>query len=190
MEILELYDLIQYFSRVFKHLKIDFFLTGSVAASFYGKPRSTNDVDVVADIHEHHVAGLLEQFPAPGFYLSEQALREALAHRSQFNILHPGTGLKIDVMIPQDNAFNASRFQRRRESVPVAEGMTFLASGEDVILMKMKYYQEGGSDKHLADIEGIFAVSGQNLDLDYLEVWAERLGLQETWSRIRKTLGL
>jgi len=36
----------------------------------------------------------------------------------------------------------------------------FVARPEDVILSKMQYYREGGSEKHLRDITGMLKVSG------------------------------
>lgn len=190
MQIQSLENLIQYLTKAFRELQIDFFLTGSTASSFYGAPRSTNDVDVVALLEEKHITDLFRLFPSTDFYLSDIAIHQAIRDRSQFNILHPSSGLKIDVMIPEDNEFNASRFRRKKESVPLTEGMTAIASEDDVILMKMKYYSEGGSDKHLADIAGIIAFSGNNIDLEYLNYWADRLGVNDIWRKIKNKSGL
>lgn len=34
--------------------------------------------------------------------------------RSQFNIIHPSSGLKIDVIIPKKDEFDRRRFERRK----------------------------------------------------------------------------
>jgi hypothetical protein len=39
------------------------------------------------------VAGL---FPPPDFYLSIDAAREAVRLQSQFNVIHPASGMKVD----------------------------------------------------------------------------------------------
>jgi hypothetical protein len=63
------------------------------------------------------------------------------------------------------------------------------ASPEDIILMKMRYFQEGGSEKHLRDIAGILIVSGSEIDIAYLEKWIEEFGLQDIWKLISDKMG-
>jgi hypothetical protein len=60
------------------------------------------------------------------------------------------------------------------------------ASPEDVIIKKMAYFQEGGSDKHLRDIAGVLRLQGEALDRAYIEVWAGKLGLSAMWQEIQK----
>ena len=71
--------------------------------------------------------------------------------------------------------------------LPDREGFT--ARPEDLILSKMLYYQEGGSEKHLRDITGMFKVSGDQIDRAYIRDWADRLGLLDIWLAIEKRLG-
>ena len=67
--------------------------------------------------------------------------------------------------------------------LPDMEGYT--ARPEDVILAKMQYYREGGSEKHLRDITGILKVSGEDVDRAYVNKWAEQLNLKEIWDAIQ-----
>jgi len=62
------------------------------------------------------------------------------------------------------------------------------ASPEDVILKKMEYYKEGGSEKHLRDITGILKISGEKIDRPYIVSWAERMGVIEIWEAILRRL--
>ena len=102
----------------------------------------------------------------------------------QFNILHPSSGLNIDVMVAEESSFNASRFDRLR-LIPLAPGVTAaFASPEDVILKKLEYYREGGSDTHLRDIAGVIRIMGSELDHEYVEAWALRLGLSKLWHTV------
>jgi hypothetical protein len=59
-----------------------------------------------------------------------------------------------------------------------------VAAPEDVILGKLLYYREGGSEKHIRDITGIVKVSGQYLDRDYLARSAAQLGVADMWEAI------
>lgn len=181
---MELSDLLKYLIESFERLGIRHFVTGSMASMFYGEPRFTNDIDVVADIKEEHVLGLLKLFPADEFYLSSDAVRNAIKNRSQFNIIHPTSGLKVDVAIHKDDAFDKSRFKRVKTVSPFEGTKESIASAEDVIVMKMRYYKEGGSEKHLRDITAILKISGNDIDRGYIESWAKSFGLTDIWESI------
>jgi aminopeptidase N len=134
------------------------------------------------------MSGLLAQFPADEFYLSDEAIRDALVRKGQFNIIHPTSGLKIDVIIQQGTAFEQSRFTRARlVHFTDLRGGRF-AAPEDVILKKMAYYREGGSEKHLRDIAGIMKVSAHMVDVAYITEWAGRLGVEEIWRAVQRRL--
>lgn len=97
----------------FETLDIPYFITGSIASIAWGEPRYTNDIDVVADIFLRNIEQLLAAFPSPEFYVSESAVRAAVLKRFQFNIIHPTSDLKVDVMIPADDVYNRLRMSRR-----------------------------------------------------------------------------
>lgn len=73
---------------------------------------------------------------------------------------------------------------RTRRLRPGKDYEVTFASPEDVILKKMEYYREGGSDKHLRDIAGILKISGAQIDRAYIEDWASRLGVSEIWRQV------
>ena len=185
---MELHELLDRLVSALERLQIPYLITGSVAAMAYGEPRLTNDIDVVIDINEGHVSGLLAQFPADEYYLSDEAIREALVRKSQFNIIHPASGLKIDVMIQQGTPFERSRFKRARLVHFTDEHGGRFAAPEDVILKKMEYYREGGSEKHLRDIAGIMKISAGMIDESYIGQWADQLGLREIWDAMLRRL--
>jgi hypothetical protein len=178
---MEQHELLATVVNCLESLGVRYLVTGSVASMAYGEPRLTNDIDVVADLKDQHVAELVGRFPAPDFYVSEDAVRRAIERRHQFNIIHPASGLKADVIIPEGDEFDESRFARARRLAPTAGTEAAFASPEDVILKKLLYYQEGGSEKHLRDIAGVLKVSPEALDLAYLADWAEKLNVGEEW---------
>lgn len=180
-------ELLRYATRILERLELRYFVTGSSATIFYGEPRFTNDIDIVLDLPPGRIAELCAAFPAEEFYVSEEAARQAVARRRQFNVIHPASGLKLDLMIPAESAFNRSRFSRIRRLRPAPDYDAAFASVEDVILKKMEYYREGGSDKHLRDIAGVLKISGGEIDRAYVEDWAARLGLEEIWEGISKS---
>jgi hypothetical protein len=71
----------------------------------------------------------------------------------------------------------------------VGEGLEFrFSSPEDVILKKLEFYREGGSEKHLRDIAGVLKVQGDKIDRRYIAGWASRLGVADIWEEIFRRL--
>jgi hypothetical protein len=155
-----------------------------MATIFYGEARLTIDVDVVVDLPEERIADFCTAFSSDEYYLDEETVERAVRTRGQFNILHPKSGLKVDVMVPPGDDFNRSRFSRVRRLHPAPDVEVSFASPEDVILKKLVFYREGGSDKHLRDIRGVLRISRADLDFAYLDDWAERLGVADLWRRL------
>src|SRR5436853_236447 len=94
-------ELLGYVANVFDRLRIEYAVVGAMASSYYGEARFTADVDIVVNLPEQAVPALLQAFPTDQYYVSEDAVRQAIRNRAQFNILRPDSGLKIDVMIPK-----------------------------------------------------------------------------------------
>lgn len=185
---MELTELMSVVAAALDGLAIPYFITGSCASISYGEPRLTNDIDIVADISAKQVAPLLEHFPLPEFYVSEDAVREAIALKGQFNIIHPASGLKVDIIISKGSEYDDRQFERRKRMPLSQESAADFASPEDVIVMKMEYYRRGGSEKHLRDITGMLKVSGNAIDREDISRWAKRLGLEEIWAAVLKRI--
>lgn len=71
-------------------------LVGSIATMSYGEPRATLDIDVVVALDASELDVVAGLFPPPDFYLSIDAAREAVRLQSQFNVIHPASGMKVD----------------------------------------------------------------------------------------------
>jgi hypothetical protein len=182
-------DLLCHVVETLETLGIPYLVTGAVAAIAYGEPRFTNDIDVVVDLPASKILELRARFPSPEYYVSELAIREAVARRHQFNIIHPGSGLKIDMIVRKDTPFDQGRFARQRRLPIAPEAEASFASPEDVILKKLEYYREGGSEKHLRDIAGILKITGDRVDSDYISKWSKALGVAEIWEAVSNRRG-
>jgi hypothetical protein len=178
------YELLEIIVKILEKLNIPYLVTGSTAAMAYGEPRLTNDIDIVAGIHSSHVPKLLAELPSDQFYFDDDMIREAIRHKTQFNIIHPSSGLKIDIIIRNETAFNDSRFHRIRRIKPGENYEADFASPEDIIIMKMRYFKDGGSDKHLRDIAGILKISGMEIDRQYIADWAKKLDVLDIWELV------
>jgi hypothetical protein len=174
--------------EVLDALQLPYAIVGSWASGFWGDPRMTRDIDVVVRIGDQHISQLLACFPAPEFYASRPAMEEAIRMDGQFNIIHPTSGNKIDFMIAKTSAWGDAQLARRRRVGIVPGRQGYIAAPEDVILGKLLYYREGGSDRHLSDIAGILAKSGAAVDLSYVQTMAEQLSVGEEWRVVLSAL--
>jgi len=170
--------------RVLESLGIPYMVVGSYGSGAWGEPRFTRDIDIVVALKASDADRLTKEFPCPEFYLSEEAVRDAVARRGQFNVIHPPSGVKIDFILEGTGAWERQQLGRRVKIRLQPDLELFVAAAEDVIIGKMLYYGEGGSDKHLRDITGILKVSGEDLDRAYIERWSRDLGLAEIWSMV------
>jgi predicted nucleotidyltransferase len=115
---------------------------------------------------------------------------DAARRPSQFNILWPSEGVKADIMVFRDTPFDNSRLSRaRRVDVP-GVGSVMVAAPEDIILKKLEFFREGGSDKHVRDITSVLKSQKASIDLAYIERWALRTGVQDQWVMIKGRLGI
>ena len=181
-------DLLRYLAETFERLGLRYLVTGSTATIVYGEPRFTNDIDVVVDLPASRIEDLLSVFPASEFYVSRSAVQAAVARKHQFNIIHPASGLKADVIVATESEFDRGRLRRSRQLPVLPERTVSFASPEDVILKKLQYFQEGGSEKHLRDIAGVLLIQGDALDHEYISAWAERLQVADEWALVRSRL--
>ena len=177
-------ELLAYARNACESLDLLYLVTGSTATIAYGEPRFTNDIDILVDLPISKVAAFFEQFSPAQFYVSKSAIEDAVRRKSQFNVIHPASGLKIDFIVLGDSDFDRSRSARRRELYVLQEHSVWFAAPEDVIIKKMVYFREGGSDKHLRDIAGVLRIQGERIDRDYIQRWVDRLGLAEIWTAI------
>lgn len=169
---------------VCQQLDLTYLIVGSTATIAYGEPRFTNDIDVALALPARKVVAFCECFPASDYYLSEMAVAEAVEQQSQFNLIHPTSGLKVDFIVLTDSEFDQSRLRRKRDLPVFEEGSACFASPEDVILKKMVYHREGGSDKHLRDIAGVLRIQGDRLEREYIGTWADKLGVGDIWRAV------
>jgi len=50
-----------------------------------------------------------------------------------------------------------------------------------LILKKLLYYRDGGSEKHLRDVKAMLEISGDAIDVDRVERGVEGMDLREIW---------
>lgn len=166
---------------VLERLGIAWYVGGSVASTVHGRFRATNDVDLIANLREEHASPLCAALEAD-HYIDEASICDAVRHESSFNLIHYGTGLKIDVFIAADTEYEAN-VQARCVSESVGDGADtrrfWVASTEDTILAKLAWYHRGGgaSQRLWRDVQGVIELRGHEFNVKYLRRWAPMLGV-------------
>lgn len=173
-------DIVLQLIRVLEEIGVPYHLGGSFASSIHGIPRQTHDADLVVELEARQVPRLVSALEAD-FYLDEEIIRQALGRGTSFNLVHLGSGFKIDLFPRGSGAFDRLEFTRhRRERLSQEPPLeVFVKSPEDTVLRKIEWYRNGGmtSDRQWTDVLGVLKTQGPDLDLEYLRRWAEELGL-------------
>jgi hypothetical protein len=177
-------DLIELFVARLEALGARYLVTGSVAATLYGEPRATHDIDLVVELSAAHREALPSAFPVEEFYLPPPEvvrLEGEREGRGHFNIIHHASGLKADIYLIGGDALHDWAFRNARH-YSIGSVDVQVAPPEYVIVRKLEFYREGGSPKHLRDIRAMLRVSSELIDLATLEEWIGRRGLAAQWS--------
>lgn len=167
---------------------IRYMVTGSVASIVYGEPRLTHDIDLVVDLDLRDAERVVQAFPLDEFYcppleIIEIELKRNL--RGHFNIIHHETGFRADVYISGHDDLHRWALENRK-SFQIRGEIVWVAPIEYVIVRKLQYYHEGGSDKHLRDIAGMLSISSDQIDFEILGKRIKDFGLEEEWEAAQK----
>jgi hypothetical protein len=166
---------------------IPYMVAGSMGSSLHGRPRATQDADVVIDPTEDQLGfflTLLEQ----AYYVSREAAFEALRRRTMFNIVDFEGGWKADLILRKDRSFSRQEFERRRQIEAMGQTL-WVVSPEDTILSKLEWMKGRKSDVQYSDALGVAVAQWGNLDIEYLHRWAGPLGVEKMLTRLLKEAG-
>jgi hypothetical protein len=173
--------IIERLADVLDSLDIRYAIGGSLASGLYGTVRFTRDADISIapfSIVADRLYGLLKN----EFYVSREAMAEALRSHGSFNVIHLKTSFKIDLFVQRPTEFEQQLLTRSRMLKLTEGGMREMSvvSPEDIILLKLRWFRETGgtSERQWGDVLGVLRVQGEALDHQYLAVWAKKLGLE------------
>lgn len=184
-------SLTEFLSRIAEYLGeagVPFMLTGSLAAAYYGTPRATQDIDLVIDPGGPQLNRLVDLLLNAGLYVSRDAATAALEQGGQFNVIDSSTGWKADLIIRRAREFSRTEFDRRQPARLFGVELA-LATAEDLIIAKLEWSELGESDLQRRDVAQLLDLGDEALDLEYLNSWIEKLGLQDAWAKVQRYRG-
>jgi len=162
---------------------VEYALVGSIASMVYGEPRATLDIDAVVALAPSDVPRFLSLFPEPEFYVSPERALDAARRGSTFNVIHPGSGMKLDVFVASD-PIEERQLKRRIRKLAIPGTLAWFSPPEELIVKKLEYHRDGGSHKHLRDIRSMLRISPDQIDISLVEELVHRFGLEEEWGRV------
>lgn len=178
-------DLIRVFTSRLNAAHIDYFVTGSVACIIYGEPRLTHDIDLVVELSRTDASRIWAAFPIEEFYcppIEVIQLESGRPYRGHFNLIHHETGFKADIYTMGQDELHRWAMQNRGK-VDFEGDPLWLAPIEYVILRKLQYFREGGSEKHIQDIAGMLGISAHLIDSEQLQARISHFRLQDEWKK-------
>lgn len=152
---------------------IPFMLTGSFAMAYYAMPRMTRDLDIVVALRPDAVTALVRAFDGD-FYIDAEVAMAAVKSERLFNLLHYGSGVKVDLIVRKSSEYRRLEFSRRRQ-IELGRVRTWIASREDLILSKLVWARDATSDLQLRDVKQLL---GGPVDAAYLREWARVLQVE------------
>jgi hypothetical protein len=164
-----------------------YFVGGSLASSFQGEPRATNDIDIVLTMPLGKLSSFVQALGGD-FEVDVDMLRDALLHGRSANIFYLPAVLKIDLFGIGPSAYDEAEFSRRRAVKVRGSGeLLVLKSPEDTVLRKLLWYRAGGSisERQWRDVVEVLRISGGDMDAGYLDRWADQLDLSELLQKAR-----
>ncbi|MBI4238065.1 MAG: hypothetical protein HY696_06560 [Deltaproteobacteria bacterium] len=179
-------NLLALFTTPLETARIPYMITGSMAAIVYGDPRLTHDVDIVLALRTAQLPALLAAFPLVDFYAPpEDTVTAELARgqRGHFNIIHHATGFKADMYLVGRDPIHHWALSRTT-TLTVGTQSVRIAPPEYVIIRKLEFFREGGSEKHLLDIRSMLAHSRAQIDQALLDQWIAQRGVRPQWDQV------
>lgn len=179
-------DLVSTFLRPLNRADVQYMITGSVAATIYGEPRFTQDIDIVLSLCAADVARFADAFAATDFYcppvevLLEEGARPTGGH---FNVFHHDSGWRADCYVAGTRALETWGMSNRR-MLRIGDDIVSVAAAEYVIVSKLEYYAQSGSARHPEDIVRMLRVSGDVIDRTVIAEWARAQGVSTVWHEV------
>jgi len=171
--------------KILSQNNIQYMMTGSIASSLQGIPRSTHDIDIIISIKKIDIEVILKAFSHKDYYISENSIASAIDNKSYFNVLDINEGDKIDFWVLTDSEFDKSRFSRKIK-IRIFDFEAYVSTPEDTILQKLYWSKiSGGSKKQYNDALNVFEIQYGNIDIEYMHYWSKKLDIEPLFNKIK-----
>lgn len=175
-------DVLKLVAERLEQAGIAYMVSGSMALNYYAQPRLTRDIDLVIELIPGDADRLANLF-TDDFYIDAEAVDNAIAQHGMFNAIHYDAVIKVDFIVRKDTPYRREEFLRRR-AVDIDGTTIWLVTAEDLLLSKLVWIAQSGSEMQLNDVRNLIAAVA-SLDWAYIERWAAELAVAERLRQVR-----
>jgi hypothetical protein len=170
--------------RALDELDAPYMIVGAFGGSVFGIMRTTYDIDILVDLRDSDFDALSHKFPLPRYYADPEMMRSSVEMGIMFNIIDTGEGIKADLVpLRREPGYEVAFERRVRRQFISPSGESFeawVAQPTDIIIGKLKAWDEGRSAKHPGDIYSMLVFdlrgfSDVSIDFDVITKEAARL---------------
>jgi len=159
---------------------IDHVYVGALAVAAFGVPRTTADVDVIADYREGDASRMAEAFRRQGFRVSPEDLRDSSEEGSHCTVHDMRSEFRVDLAPAKGPAAkhairHSVRIRWRGTLLPIVDP-------EHTIVMKLVF----GSEQDVEDALGIYVRQRKRLDVRRMREFADRQGVPEALRELER----
>ena len=174
-------DIVRDVSQRLDAAGIGYMLTGSMAMNYYAQPRMTRDIDVVVALAPADADKVVDLF-RPDYYVSAEAVRDSILSESSFNLIHNESVIKVDCIVRKNTPYRHAEFDRRKQ-IKIDNFSTWIASKEDLIISKLFWAKDSGSEIQMRDVQNLVATG---CDAAYINNWTRELGVSNLWQEMMR----
>jgi hypothetical protein len=167
-------------------LNIRFMIVGSLSSNYHGIERSTKDADLVVELNGDQLRDLAEKLK-PTFLLDPQPRLESVTFTTRYIFKVANLDYEIELFHVTADPHDQERF-RRRIKFEIYGRTAWVATAEDVIIQKLRWYHLNPRPKDFEDTRNVVAVQQDRLDWDYIHHWCDLHGSREHLDAIRQSL--
>jgi len=165
-------------AKLFKTAGVPYMLVGGFAVAYWGYPRQSLDIDIVADLSEGNINSFIKQAKKNGFLFHEKEIKLMIKKGNRF--VMEADDFRIDCWLPR-TGFEISSFKNRKRKKLFGQSLSIIKA-EDLILAKLL----AGRSRDIEDIKTILLRQGRRLNKNYLHHHASVLNVRGSLNKILK----
>lgn len=161
-------------AKILDRLDIPYAITGGYALAYMGRLRTTFDIDTIIELSQVKVDALASALKkiSEVSYVDRTMIVRAVERHGEFNFIHADSGIKVDFWVQGTDSYAKLKLARR-QGRDIEGDTVYFVSPEDLLLSKLKWHKESGSEQQLRDVQSIILMQ-KKLDWPYLQKWARR----------------
>lgn len=155
-------EVVRALAVVLERFDAPWYVFGAQAATVWGAPRMSADLDVTAGLGPARVAEAVAALENAGFHLRVRDAADFVARTRVLPLIHRASGIPVDLVLSGPGL--EERFHERAIPVDLGGTAILFISPEDLIVTKIL----AGRPKDLEDVRGVLRARAKALDLVYV----------------------